>query len=128
MRYSKAAKFAATSETVPVMIKILLNLRPGSSEEVRGQKAACAGYGGTSLWIMMPLSLPMMATTPASAIKNELRFQIDAQIETFGQQSRLTSSDLSEFQDRSEKIRMLCQELNRIDAKSVMGRRLEGAF
>lgn len=34
----------------------------------------------------------MMATTPASAIKDELRVLIDVQIETFGQPTSLTSS------------------------------------
>ena len=64
-------------------------------------------------------------TTPASAIKDELRVLIEVQIETFGQPSPLTSSDeLCEFHDRAEKIRMLCQELNRIGARSVIERRL----
>ena len=70
----------------------------------------------------------MMATTPASAIKDELRVLIDAQIETFGQPPPLTPSQLREFQDRSEKIRMLCQELNWIGARSVTDRRFEKAF
>jgi hypothetical protein len=69
----------------------------------------------------------MMVTLPASAIKDELRVPIDVQIETFGQPAPLTSSQLREFQDRSEKIRVLCQELNRIGTRSVMERRLEGA-
>jgi len=66
-------------------------------------------------------------TTPASAIKDELRVLIDAQIETFGQPAPLMPSQLCEFQDRSEKIRMLCQELNRIGTRSVMERRFEKA-
>jgi hypothetical protein len=67
----------------------------------------------------------MVATTPASAIKDELRVLIDAQIETFGQPAPLTPFQLREFQDRSEKIRMLCQELNRIGTRSVIERRSE---
>jgi hypothetical protein len=67
-----------------------------------------------------------MMTTPATAIKDEVRVLIDAQIETFGQPAPLTPSQLREFQDRSEKIRMLCQELNRIGTRSVMERRLDG--
>ena len=68
-----------------------------------------------------------MMTTPASAIKDEVRVLIDAQIETFGQPAPLTPSQLREFHDRSETIRMLCQELNRIGTKTVMERRVEMA-
>ena len=38
-----------------------------------------------------------------------------------------TPSQLREFHDRSDAIRMLCQELNRIGTSSVMERRLEKA-
>jgi hypothetical protein len=69
-----------------------------------------------------------MMTTPATAIKDEVRVLIDVQIETFGQPAPLTPSQLREFHDRSDAIRMLCQELNRIGARSVIERRLEGAF
>ena len=68
-----------------------------------------------------------MMTTPATAIKDEVRVLIDVQIETFGQPAPLTSSQLHEFHYRSEKISTLCQELNRIGASSVMERRLERA-
>ena len=68
-----------------------------------------------------------MMTTPASAIKDEVRLLIDVQIETFRQPTALTSSQLCEFHYRSETIRMLCQELNRIGTRSVMERRLEKA-
>jgi len=68
-----------------------------------------------------------MMTTPATAINDEVRVLIDVQIETFGQPAPLTSSQLREFHDRSETISMLCQELNRIGASSVMERRLEKA-
>ena len=68
-----------------------------------------------------------MMTTPASAIKNEIRELIHAQIETFGQPAPLTPSQLREFHDRSEAIRMHCQELNRIGTMSVMERRMEKA-
>jgi hypothetical protein len=67
-------------------------------------------------------------TTPASAIKDEVRALIDAQIETFGQPASLTPFQLREFHDRSETIRMLCQELNRIGTSSVMERRFERAL
>ena len=53
-------------------------------------------------------------TTPAAAIKDEVRVLIDLQIEIFGQPAPLTPSQLREFHDRAETIRMLCQDLNRI--------------
>jgi len=65
-----------------------------------------------------------MMTTPASAIKDKVRVLIDFQIETFGQPAPLTPTQLREFHDRSETIRMLCQELNRIGTSRVMERRL----
>ena len=55
-----------------------------------------------------------MMTTPASATKDEVRLLINIQIETFGQPASLTSPQLREFHQRSEKISTLCQELNRI--------------
>jgi hypothetical protein len=68
-----------------------------------------------------------MMTTPASAIKDEVCMLIDVQIETFEQPEPLTSFQLTEFHFRSasEKISTLCQELNQIDARSGLGRRLE---
>ena len=63
-------------------------------------------------------------TTPASAIKDEVRLLIDVQIETFGQPAPLTFSQLRDFHYRSEKIGTLCQELNRIGTKNLMERRL----
>jgi hypothetical protein len=66
-------------------------------------------------------------TTPASAIKDEVRLLIDVQIETFGQPAPLTSSQLHEFHYRFEKINTLCQELDRIGTRSVIERRLERA-
>ena len=68
-----------------------------------------------------------MMTTPASAIKDEVRVLIDVQIETFGQPAPLTPSQLRDFHDRSDAIRMLCQELNRIGTSSVMERQLKRA-
>ena len=64
-----------------------------------------------------------MMTTPASAINEEVRVLIDVQIEIFGQPAPLTPSQLREFHDRSETIRVLCLELNRIGARSVTERR-----
>src|SRR5271166_943990 len=79
-----------------------------------------------SLAAKISLETPTM-TTPASAIKDEVRLLIDVQIETFGQPAPLTNSQLREYHYRSEKLKMLCQELNRIGARGVMERRLERA-
>jgi hypothetical protein len=68
-----------------------------------------------------------MMTTPATTIKDEVRMLIDVQIETFGRPAPLTPFQLKEFHHRSEKISTLCQELNRIGARGVLGRRLERA-
>jgi hypothetical protein len=66
-------------------------------------------------------------TTPFTAIKDEVRLLIDSQIETFGQPTPLTSFQLSELHNRSEKISTLCQELDRIGSRSVVEQRLERA-
>ena len=66
-------------------------------------------------------------TTPARAIEDEVHVLIDVQIETFGQPTPLTSSQLREFHHRSEKLKMLCQELDRIDTRSVIEQELERA-
>jgi hypothetical protein len=58
-------------------------------------------------------------TTPASAIKDEVRLLIDVQIETFGQPAPLTSSQLLEFHHRCEMIGTLCQELDRIGTRAL---------
>lgn len=63
-------------------------------------------------------------TTPASAIRDEVWELIDAQIKTFGQPSRLTPSELSEFSYRAERIKQLGQELDRIGRTSTWERRL----
>jgi hypothetical protein len=60
-------------------------------------------------------------TTPATAIKDEVRVLIDFQIETFGPPAPLTFSQLREFHHRFEKISTLCQELNRIGSSKVQG-------
>ena len=67
-------------------------------------------------------------TTPASAIEDEVHVLIDVQIETFGQPAHLTSSQLRKFHHRSEKLKMLCQELDRIGSRSVIEQELERAF
>jgi hypothetical protein len=66
-------------------------------------------------------------TTPASAIKDEVRLLIDIQIETLRQPAPITSSQLHEYHYRSEKLRTLCQELDRIGTRRVVERELERA-
>jgi hypothetical protein len=66
-------------------------------------------------------------TTPASAIKDEVHLLIDVQIETFRQPTPLTNSQLREYHYRSEKLKMLCQELDRIGTRSVLERQLKKA-
>jgi hypothetical protein len=68
-----------------------------------------------------------MMTTPATAIKDKVRLLVDVQIKTFGQSAPLTNSQLREYHYRSEKLKMLCQELNRIGARSVIEQGLERA-
>jgi len=61
-----------------------------------------------------------MMTTPASAIKNEIRELIHVQIERFGQPHPLSSSELIECGYRAERIRQLGQELDRIGRAAVL--------
>jgi hypothetical protein len=72
------------------------------------------------------VELPMM-TAPAIAIKDEVHVLIEVQIETFGQPGPLTASQLREYLHRAEKIRTLCQELNRLGTTNVMERLVERA-
>lgn len=55
-----------------------------------------------------------MMTTPATAIKNEIRQLINLHIEVFGRPSPLTPFELEECRRRAERIRLLGQELDRI--------------
>jgi hypothetical protein len=66
-------------------------------------------------------------TTPASAVKDEVRLLIDIQIETLRQPVPITSSQLYEYHSRSKKLRMLWRELDRIGSRNVVERRLERA-
>jgi hypothetical protein len=59
-------------------------------------------------------------TTPASAIRDEVWELIDDQIEAFGQPSRLTSSELTEFHCRTERIKQLGRELDRIGKAAIL--------
>ena len=62
-------------------------------------------------------------TTPAAAIKNEIRELIYVQIETFGQLSPLTPSDLSQCRYRAERIKLLGQELDHIETRVILDQR-----
>ena len=48
-----------------------------------------------------------MMTTPATAIKNEIRQLINLHIEVFGRPSPLTPFELEECRRRAERIRLL---------------------
>jgi len=63
-----------------------------------------------------------MMTTPAAAIKNEIRELIHLQIEVFGQPTRLTPLDLDECRQRAERIKLLGQELDRLGVSAVLER------
>jgi hypothetical protein len=60
-----------------------------------------------------------MITDPASAIKREVLQLIDFQIETLRRDSSLNSSELIDYKARSEKIRTLYVELDRIGRTRV---------
>jgi len=53
-------------------------------------------------------------TDPASHIKYEVQELVQLQIDTLKQESSLTPSDLCEYTFRSERIRVLYSELDRI--------------
>src|ERR1019366_1772064 len=101
--------------------------------KAKGRRGFLLGACGKRAW-RQPLSknrcvslstttrMEAMMTTPARAIRDEVDQLIGSQIETFGQPTPLTSSQLDDFHDRSEKIRALCEELNRLGTRSVMDR------
>ena len=62
-------------------------------------------------------------TTSATAIKDEIRELMDVQIETFGQPSPLTPSELSKCRYRAERIKLLGQELDRIATSFILNQR-----
>ena len=68
-----------------------------------------------------------MMTTPASAIKIEIRELIHVQIEMFGQPAPLTSFELEECRRRTERIKLLGQELDRVGRMTVLEERLRRA-
>lgn len=64
-----------------------------------------------------------MMTTPATAIKNEIRELIHVQIEIFGQPAPLTSFELEECHCRAERIKLLGQELDRFGTTAILEER-----
>ena len=59
-------------------------------------------------------------TTPAIAIRNEIRELIHEQIERFGQPTHLTSSELEDCHCRAERIKLLGQELDRVGLMGIL--------
>ena len=68
-----------------------------------------------------------MMTPPASAIKSEIRELIHVQIEIFGRPAPLTSFELEECRRRTERIKLLGQELDRVGRMTVLEERLRRA-
>ena len=68
-----------------------------------------------------------MMTTPANAIKDEIRELIHEQIERFGQPAPLTSSELEDCHCRAERIKLLGQELDRAGLISISDQQLRRA-
>jgi hypothetical protein len=68
-----------------------------------------------------------MMTTPATAIKNEIRQLINLHIEVFGRPSPLTPFELEECRRRAERIRLLGQELDRISLHTITDERFRKA-
>jgi hypothetical protein len=62
----------------------------------------------------------LVMTTPANAIKDEIRELIHVQIDRFGKPSSLTSSEIEECQTRAERIKMLGQELDRMGRMAIL--------
>lgn len=50
-----------------------------------------------------------MMTAPATTILDEMFELISAQLDALGDPTSLTSTEVSEFHSRAEKIRLLCE-------------------
>jgi hypothetical protein len=59
-------------------------------------------------------------TTPAIAIRNEIRALIHEQIERFGQPAPLTSSELEDCHGRAERIKLLGRELDQVGRMNIL--------
>jgi hypothetical protein len=70
----------------------------------------------------------LVMTTPANAIKDEIRELIHVQIERFGKPNSLTSSEIDECQARAARIKMLGQELDRMGRMAILEKRFSRAF
>jgi hypothetical protein len=66
-------------------------------------------------------------TTPAIAIRNEIRDLIHEQIERFGQPAPLTSSELEDCHCRAERIKLLGQELDRAGLMGILAEQFRRA-
>jgi hypothetical protein len=64
-----------------------------------------------------------MMTTPADAIKSEIRELIDIQIQVFGQASPLTPLELRDCRRRAERIKRLGEELDEFGIATVLRER-----
>lgn len=62
-------------------------------------------------------------TTPAAAIKSEIRQLIHLHIEVFGQSSPLTPFELEQCRHRAERIKLLGQELDRMGLLTILDER-----
>ena len=60
-----------------------------------------------------------MLTDPAPDLKREVHQLVDLQIQTLKQQSALTSSQLHDYKQRSERIRLLYRELDRMGRAKI---------
>jgi hypothetical protein len=85
------------------------------------------GLWKTDLSFSAKMPSEVVMTTPAAAIKDEVRVLIDIQVRTFGQPAPLTASQLSDFHYRFQRFHALCQELNRLSTQSVIEDRLRNA-
>jgi len=59
-------------------------------------------------------------TTPADAIKSEIRQLIHLHIKVFGQPSLLTPLELEQCRHRAERIKLLGQELDRMGLLTIL--------
>ena len=66
-------------------------------------------------------------TIPATAIRDEIRELIEVQIQTFGQPSRLTPSELRDCSRRAERIKQLGQEVDRMGRTAILEQRFGSA-
>jgi hypothetical protein len=58
-------------------------------------------------------------TTPAAAIKIEIRELIDLQVQVFGQRAPLTPFELEECGRRTERIKSLGRELDQLSITTI---------